>query len=139
MQNYLKHLLIFNCISSVLHYSFQFLPITAEDFFWQESRWNAFTHCVWGSQKTIQHPLNPYIQTTKSHRRKARSYKSEPSVKQCCHWSKKEERREGIIPTTSHIQHRAPSIPFPISTKRKGQEQTKKEDTWPERRKGIRK
>ena len=30
---------------------------------------------------------------------------------------KKEERKEEKIPTISHIQYRAPSIPIPISTK----------------------
>ena len=44
---------------------------------------------------------------------------------------------EEEILTILHTQHRAPSIPIPISTKNKEWEQKKKEESTPEGRKGL--
>ena len=66
-------------------------------------------------------PTKPlYIQTTKSHTRKARSYKPKsPEWNNAAIKVKKEERKEEKIPTISHSQHRALSIQILISTERK--------------------
>ena len=47
-----------------------------------------------------------------------------------------EERKGEKNSNISHIQHRTPSIPNPVLTKREECEQIKKEDSTPEGRKG---
>ena len=64
----------------------------------------------------------------------------EPKIKQCCHIDKKKEgRKEKKILTISPTQHRAPSIPIPISTQKKERRQEKERSPTPEATNKIRK
>ena len=57
-------------------------------------------HCVWGSQKTILYLLNPLCPNNTQEKQEAINQR---------------DLKETMLP----LKYRAPSIPIPISTKRK--------------------